>query len=187
MATLKPYRQYSEWDVINGLFSFGSTVEANAGTIVKVVSDYKDSANNISSIDNLSTIPNTVSALIGPVGQVVPTANWNDLNARPIGIILKSVREYDENGDMLLHNPRKAAEMDVVIPNLQAVPILTKGIIVIDDVDESNRGGGGGAPAPGDPAYAGDNGLFATDGAIVVGQFLSSKDSEGNVLIRIDF
>ena len=38
MATLRPFRDYNEHDVIN-LFKFSGTIPANKGTLVKVIGD----------------------------------------------------------------------------------------------------------------------------------------------------
>lgn len=180
MPTLRPYRQYSEHDVINGLFSYDGAVPVHAGTIVKITSNYKSTSGEISNFSELSEVDNTVSSLFSCVGKVTKTVNFDD-TPKPIGILLKNVMEFDENGIPLIHEPRKAAERDVVLPH-QAVPILTKGIVLINDIDVSS-----GNPDPGDALYVGNNGAFATDGDVAVGQFLSSLDSDGYCLIRFDF
>jgi hypothetical protein len=185
---LKPYRQYSETSVINGLFAFTNATSAESGTIVRISSNYKNlDGENIDILSDLSNLNNIISAVIGPVGRVERT-NFFDDPYRPIGIILKSIASEDENGNLLAYNPRKAAEMDVILPNIQSVPILTSGIIFTNNIDTANHTpAGGGDPNPGDTAYAGDSGSFATDGIIAVGQFLSTKDSDGYALIRIQF
>ena len=185
MPKLKPYRQYSEHDVINGLFSYSGPVPVEAGTIVKVVNNYRDSSGNISEYLELSTVDNTISALFSCVGSVTKTVNFDD-TPRPIGILLKDIKEFDENGIPLIFEPKAAAERNVILPH-QAAPILTRGIILINDIDVSNHTGGGGEPAAGDAVYIGDNGAFATDGVIAVGQFLSSIDEDGYCLIRFSF
>jgi hypothetical protein len=185
MPKLRPYRQYSEYNVVNGLFSYSGTVPVDAGTIVKITNNYRESDGNISEYLELSNVDNTISALFSCVGAVEKTVNFDD-TPRPIGILLKDVKEFDENGIPLIFEPRAAAERDIVLPH-QAVPILTKGIILINGIDTSNHTGGGGAPTPGDAVYVGDNGAFATDGLIAVGQFLSTTDDDGFCLIRFSF
>lgn len=186
MPKLRPYRQYSEHDVVNGLFSYQGTVPVHAGTIVKITNNYKDGNGEISDFSELSPIDNTVSSLFSCIGRVTKTVNFDD-TPKPIGLLLKGVMEFDENGIPLIYEPRKAAERDVVLPH-QAVPILTKGIVLINDIDTANHtGAGGGLPSPGDAAYIGDDGAFATDGLVVVGQFLSSVDADGYCLVRFDF
>ena len=186
-----PFRDYSEHEVLN---LFTCTTIANKGTLVKPKKSWK----SIGVQDNSQTGPlnlgtsspgsiynNTVTQNFELVGQVEPVVNHNDVPTA-IGILLKDVREFDENGEKLIFNSRKAAEMDVIIKDIQAVPILTRGLILINDIDETNRGGGGGSPDIGDAAYVGSNGRIATDGIVVVGRFLSRKDENGYVLVKLN-
>jgi hypothetical protein len=185
---LKPYRQYSEYNVINGLFNFTNASQAEAGTIVKAAVDPIDGEDDLTDIiGSLTSVPNAQALLFGPVGSVEIAGAWNGV-PRPLGVILKSVASVDENEELLQYNPRKAAEMDVILPDSQAVPILTHGILYLNNIDTADHTPAlGGDPEPGDTAYVGDNGAFATDGIVPVGQFLSAPDNEGYVLIRIGF
>ena len=185
-----PFRDYSEHEVLN---FFACTQVANKGSLVKPVRSWKaDGASDKKEVGPLSlgssapgaTYVNTVTQNFELVGQVSTTINHND-TPTPIGILLKDVREFDENGEKLIYNSRKAAEMDVIIKDIQAVPILTRGLVLINDIDETNRGGGGGAPDIGDAAYAGSNGRIATDGLLVIGKFLSRIDDNGYALVKI--
>lgn len=190
MPNLMPFRDYSEHEVLN---FFACTQVANKGSLVKPVRSWKaDGGSDKSTAGPLNLGPsapgatylNTVTQNFELVGQVSVTVNHNDVPA-PIGILLKDVREFDENGEKLIYNSRKAAEMDVIIKDIQAVPVLTRGLVLINDIDETNRGGGGGAPDIGDAAYAGSNGRVATDGVLVIGKFLSRKDENGYALVKI--
>ena len=71
--------------------------------------------------------------------------------------------------------------MDAIVVNVQAVPILTRGIILVNDIYES-----GGPVYAGDAAYAGSNGRFDTNGTVVVGRFLSRKDENGYAIVKIN-
>jgi hypothetical protein len=184
MPNLKPFRNYSEHDVIN-LYSYSGQAPATKGTLVTPVYTWKNTDGGVSQLPtNLSSVANAVSARFDVVAEVTATPTYNTVPA-PFGVILKDVREVDENGEYLIYNPRKLAEMDAVLPN-QAVPILTKGIIFVNDFDLTDRGAGGGLPDVGDAAYAGDDGKIATDGIVVVGKFLSAVDTEGYALVKID-
>jgi glycosyltransferase involved in cell wall biosynthesis len=68
------------------------------------------------------------------------------------------------------------------------IPILTKGIVLIGNIDKTDRVNSGLTPDPvgGDPVYVGDNGSIATDGEIVIGKFLSSPDQDGFALILLN-
>jgi len=190
MPNLMPFRDYSEHEVLN---FFACTVIANKGTLVKPKRSWKSTGSSdkrtAGPLDLGSSAPgaiytNTITQNFELVGQVEPVANHDDIPTA-IGVLLKDIREFDENGEKLIFNSRKAAEMDVIIKDIQAVPVLTRGLILINDIDETNRGAGGGAPDIGDAAYVGSNGRIATDGLVVIGKFLSRKDENGYVLVKI--
>jgi len=190
MPNLLPFRDYNEHDVIN---LYSCNIVADKGTLVKPIRSPQDSGGNDSSTGGPLKLgsdrsggkfTNTINNLFDIVGQVTPVVNWNDAPC-PIGVLLLSVKEVDENGEKLIFNPRKAAEMNVVLPKINAVPILTKGIIRVNDIDTTNRGGGGGNPDIGDFAYVGDSGKIGTDGATAIGRFLSKKDENGYCLVKL--
>jgi hypothetical protein len=191
MPNLLPFRDYSEHEVLN---FFSCTTLANKGTLVKPLRSWKSvGASDKSTAGPLdlgtsapgAIYPNTVTQNFELVGQVEPIVDYDDV-PNAMGILLKDIREFDENGEKLIFNSRKAAEMDVIIKDIQAVPILTRGLIVVNDIDQTNRGGGGGAPDIGDAAYVGSSGRIGTDGIIVIGKFLSRLDENGYALIKIN-
>mgnify|MGYP007069477357 CR=1 FL=1 len=134
--TLRPFRDYSEHEVLN-LFAFSGAAESAAvmatrGAAVKI------------SAEGFTTGPTSSSAnqptdFLGNVGAAFPLSNSQRFGVRPkvtiatsgdvLGLTLMDVRELDENGEKLIFNPRKAAEMNVVISG-QAVPVLTKGLVL---------------------------------------------------------
>jgi len=182
---LRPFRDYSEHDVIN-LFACDSI--AIRGTLVKPIRSWKD--NNGSGPLKLTSngagqkYTNVVNDMFEINGKVTPVINYND-NPKPIGILLYDVKEFDENGNKLLYNKRKMEEIGAVLKNYHSAPILTKGLILINEIEIDNKEGGGGNPDIGDVAYVGNNGKIATDGIIPVGTFLSPKDENGYCLIKI--
>jgi hypothetical protein len=190
MPNLLPFRDYSEHEVLN---FFSCTAIANKGTLVKPKRSWKSvGATDKSTAGPLALgasapgaiYPNTVTQNFELVGQVEPVVDHDDVPTA-IGVLLKDVREFDENGEKLIFNSRKAAEMDVIIKDLQAVPVLTRGLILVNDIDTTNRGGGGGNPDIGDAAYVGANGSIGTDGIVVIGKFLSRLDENGYALVKI--
>jgi hypothetical protein len=179
MANLKAFRQYSEHDVVN-LFSLtgnGITLPFNKGTLVSVNGDgWKNDAS--SDLDMLGDVgaaySNTVSQRYGVPACVTVAATGDNI----LGVTLYDVKETDENGEKLIFNPRKAAELQAVVSG-QAVPIMTKGVVLYNGV--------GGTPAGGGAAYAAANGIItATSGGKVIGKFLGAKDADGNVLVKIE-
>ena len=136
--TLKPFRQYDEHDVIN-MFTYDvdatvtSGVQALAGTIVTTTSggwkagdDIHDlSATQPNAAVNGNSYGNTLSLRYNLLAEVTAFQGLTDDGidvVQPLGMLLHDVRTLDENGEDLRYNPRKADEMQVVVPG-QAVPI----------------------------------------------------------------
>lgn len=179
MPNLKPFRDYDEHDVVN-LFAYDGT-SVNKGTLVKISSTAGYESTDEMGMDHgvsTTSYGNTVSQRYN-VAALVENAASGDT---PLGMLLYDVRETDENGEKLLYNPRKAAEMQVAISG-QAVPVATKGLFLVNGVDHT-----AGAITPGAKAYAADSGLISTnsDGTVQVGTFLGGFDSNSDVLVKLN-
>jgi hypothetical protein len=177
MANLKPFRDYDEHDVIN---LFAVNAEAlNKGSVV-VAENAGINFDDPLAIDDLSVIGNAVSAKFNVPWTVAPAPS-GATKGSIVGLTLKDVKRFDENGEQLIFNPRKAAEMDVVISG-QACPIVTKGIVLVGDV-VGNPGFGSGAAV----SDAGDGSVkVVAYGSATVGKFLGPKNSEGYALLKIE-
>jgi hypothetical protein len=135
---LYPFRQYSEFDVIN-LFA-SSTCDDNpftngngsAGVFVKVNAGNLDS-DPITYASN-SYLGKTDYPFLGaaqyPTVPLTFTAATND--APVLGITLNQTLAYDENAEKLLYNPVKKAELQAVLSG-QAVPVATRGMFTLAD------------------------------------------------------
>lgn len=178
---LRPFRQYSEHDVVN-LFSYsGDSTLVKKGLAVKVVgAGFQDGA-DANPVELLGSVgasyTNVVSQRYGVKAKVALAGSGDAI----LGLTLMDIRENDENGEKLVFNPRKAAEMGVVISG-QAVPVLTRGIVLYSGVPTATAG---------DDAWvsgaAGElNGGTRATGATKVGKWLSSKDSNGIALLKIE-
>ena len=196
--SLKPFRQHAETDVIN-LF----TLQDDDGDIVASYADLKadgakmrkgilvsvkwngwknsDDPVGKTGIGNPgASYDNTVSFRYGATAAVEPYKAGEE----PLGITLFDVAEVDENGEKLIYNPRKAAEMQAVVSG-QAVPVLTKGIILYSGLMSADP------PAAGDPVYAhktqgGQLSKSLQTNAPQVGVALGALDADGFQLIKID-
>jgi len=187
---LKPFRDYSEHDVIN-LFAFGdpavtlgTTDVIYAGSAVKVRSGWQNT-DELSFIGNVGAgYNNTVSQRYGVSAEVEYTDGGADEAA--LGITLYDVREYDENGEKLAFNPRKQAELQASLTG-QAVPIATRGVFLMAT--------GAWASSPGvvfnQDVFATGNGQITTLGtkshANRIGRTLGNPDADGSVLVKFDF
>lgn len=137
MPLLKGFRDYSEHDVLN-LFSYKGSLSAvngwghiPAGTLVEIENGVVLNEGSVPVTEDLGfSYNNTVSSRYG----VSATVKVNDSDGAPLGILLMDVRETDENGEKLVFNPRKAAEINAVVKG-QPVPILTRGVAAIEVVD----------------------------------------------------
>jgi len=182
MATLRPFRDYSEHDVIN-LFAFDFTVEgaATRGALVKIKDGWTAHSEDVDAFGstpdmNSWSLNNVVNMRYGLTALV----DYADSGDTPLGMILFDVAEVDENGEKLIYHPRKAAEMQTVVSG-QAVPVLTKGLVMVNGVD--------GTPAAGGLAWANDDGqISATSGGTKkqVGMFMGVKSTDGDVLLKLD-
>ena len=190
MATkLHPFRQYNENDVIN-LFTFDGT-SCDSGRLVSLDTakawtglgsdDYVDLGS-----DTGAAYDNVVSTQFALKGKVDLCA----LATAPLGLPLLAMAETDENGEKLLYNPRKAAEMGVVIPG-QAIPIASRGVFLYRSSDSDWTGS---TIAPNTPLYGAANGVIhdaSGSSAVRVGTALGLEgavDSGGYVaaLIKIE-
>jgi hypothetical protein len=177
MANLKPFRDYDEHDVIN-LFAVNAE-SANKGTVVTADGNgvnFKDAT----SLDDLSPYANTLSAQFNVPWTVSPAAS-GAAKGQIVGLLLKDVRRVDENGEQLIFNPRKAAEMDVIISG-QAAPILTKGLVLVNGIVGTPGFGSGAAVSD---AGGGDLKVVAY-GSATVGKFLGPKNDEGYALLKVE-
>ncbi len=188
MPNLKPFRDYDEHDVIN-LFTLKDQSDVNKGTFVKLtsgqgwVSTDEPFGDTQSAVGSLNYVGRAVSnRYIVQAGLDI--AGSGDA---PIGMTLYDMKETDENGEKLVFNPRKAAEMQTAISG-QAVPVATRGVFLYSGATlaaDTNV-----AADAGNVLKAADNGEITTSSADnfakKVGVCLGAKDSANFVLIRID-
>jgi len=182
MAKLLPFRDYDEHDVLN-LFAFDyAGTDVTRGALVKIKSSAGwNAAQELDQSNSMVgfTLNNVVSDRYA-VSARVQLAGSGD---NPLGMLLYDVAETDENGEKLIYNPRKAAEMQTTVSG-QAVPILTKGIVLVSGID--------GTVAEGGLAYCGtgsaDGGITATAGGTKkkIGRFLGTTGANGEALLHLD-
>ncbi len=174
MATLLPFRDYDEKDVIN-LFAFSGTLPATKGTLVKVQGSGFKATDELDMLGNVgAAFGNTVSQRYGAAAKISVAASGE----APLGMMLFDVKETDENGEQLKFNPRKAAEMGCVVSG-QVVPVVTRGTF--------RYSGALGTPAGGGVAYATTAGVITANvTTVTVGKFLGAADADGFVTLKLD-
>jgi hypothetical protein len=182
MPNIQPFRTLNEYDIVN-LYAYSGSLPVTKGTVVRIVGSGWDTTQEIQELGSVgASYSNTVSLRYGVASKV---AQHSATGTACFGILLNDVREFDENGEKLIFNPRKAAEMQVAVSG-QAVPIAVRGMFLYSGI--------AGAPTPGATAYAtGDGGLSTTASATVhastetVGKFLGVKNAQGHALVFLDF
>lgn len=136
---LYPFRQYSEHDVIN-LFA-SDTVDStpsiggngSAGVFVKVSAGNLD-LDPITYATNDTVLGKTDYPFLGAAQypSVPLTFTAATAGSPVLGITLNQTLLTDENGEKLLYNPVKRAELQAVLSG-QAVPVATRGIFTLAD------------------------------------------------------
>ena len=168
ITNLLPFRQYDDNDVIN-MFAMEGTDKA-AGTLVKV------SAANLN--DDLVDLVDGGSAFLTSRGNAYSPLAVNPLRVAlagsgdsALGILIRDVRDTDENGEKLRFYPQKKEELQCVLSG-ESVPIATKGVFTLLEGAFT----GAVIPAAGTDVYghaAGKLGLKAGT-AVKVGQVLAT-------------
>lgn len=135
---LLPFRQYDEKDVIN-LYAYEGAIpqdpsvhgDNDEGVFVKV-SNGDMNADVINYVDS-SYLGKTDYPHVGR--NQYPTVPLKfgpaDTNATVLGVTLRQTLTHDENGEKLNYNRQKADELYAVLTG-QAVPVLTRGVITLD-------------------------------------------------------
>ncbi len=175
MAKLLPFRQIDENDVVN-LFAHAAA-SANKGDLVKLDGSNTWKVGNEFELANVSdtTYANTVSDRYSVAARVAACGSGD----KPLGMLMYDVAETDENGEKLIWHPRKAHEMQVSLSG-QAVPVLTRGIVLVEVESGEDTLQAIGAGTTG---YAGAAGALITHNAApsnlqAVGVFLGPKDTD---------
>ena len=138
---LYPFRQYSDVDVINMFAS--DTVDANpstngngsAGVFVKVSAGNLDlDPIQYTATDITNTLGKSDYPFLGAVQYPAVPLQFTAATAGVpvLGMTLNQTLATDENGERLLYNPVKRAELQAVLTG-QAVPVATRGIFTLSD------------------------------------------------------
>ena len=144
ITRLLPFRQYDDNDVIN--FYSLDTETGEAGSVVKVsAADLQDEPVRYTQrgdSDSWQTTMGNALSMYPEVPYKLTKVSDTGAGVKPLGILLRDVRNKDENGENLLYYPRKKEELQCVVSG-EAVPVATKGLFTIN----AKGLGGGIAPA----------------------------------------
>lgn len=188
ITRLLPFRQYDDNDVIN-FYSYDLET-GEAGSVVKVSNGdlQNEPVKYVERTDSDSWDPTLGHALslYPEVPYKVTKVSDTGAGVRALGIMLRDVRNKDENGENLLYYPQKKEELQCVVSG-EAVPIATKGIFTINVNGLTN----GVAPAVNSWALPSKNGTLTgvattaaahhTHHAHAVGQFIATGNRESQM------
>ena len=174
MANLRPFRDYDEKDVIN-LFALDTAAAIADGGFANLLTSYDGRVTKGTLVGwkagdagwHSDTEPvGMIEAAGGLDPQNVTSQRFGVLNKvrivdadeEVLGMLLNDVAVVDENGEQLKFNPRKASELEAVIPG-QAVPVVTRGMFLIESSALSGESFEAGARLV---VASGGNGEFST-------------------------
>jgi hypothetical protein len=133
ITRLLPFRQYDENDVINFYSLDDETGEA--GSVVKVSSaNLQDEPVKYVERGDSDSYQSTLGhglSLYPEVPYKVTKCSDTGAGVKALGILLRDVRNKDENGENLLYYPQKKEELQCVVSG-EAVPIATRGLFTIN-------------------------------------------------------
>ena len=185
ITRLLPFRQYDDNDVIN--FYSLDTETGEAGSVVKVsAADLQDEPVQYTQRGDSNSWQTTMGNALSMYPEVpykVTKVSDTGAGVRPLGILLRDIRNKDENGENLLYYPRKKEELQCVVSG-EAVPVATKGLFTINAKGLTN----GVAPSVNDWAFPSLNATITglaptaathhTHHAHSIGQFIATGNRE---------
>lgn len=183
---LKPFRDYSEHDVLN-LFKLVDQTGSKATPVVISNSGWNNnnSAPKVA-VDLASSLGNP--NIYSPRWDIYPAVRKAVSGEKPLGITLYDVREVNQFNYPLIYDKQRREEAQAVVSG-QAVPIVAKGLFLVGPFQT------GEVPAPGKYLAVrgtGEIGVSATATGVsgvalpVFGEFLGYKDTDGYALARIN-
>ena len=142
---LLPFRQYAEQDVVNLYAVLPTGTNAmdtpftnggnDAGVLVKVsAGDFGLDPITYDGGQGNNYLGKTDYPFVGRDKYPSTPLQCNEAGSgdAALGVTLRQTLTHDENGEKLIYYPQKAIEMQAVISG-QAVPVLSRGIITLDN------------------------------------------------------
>lgn len=199
----KPFRDYSEHDVLN-LFKLSSATGSKATPVVIDGSGWKTDVLLPKVFSNLAS---TVANVYSPRWEIIPAVRAAVSGEKPLGLTLYDTREVNQYNYPLLYDKQRRDELQAVVSG-QAVPIVRKGLFHLGPFATGGTqpaagrflavasGGGYGVLTSKVSANGTSTGLYNGSGVSgisvpgtglpVFGEFLGSPDAQGYVLTAIN-
>jgi len=185
---LKPFRDYSDHDVINQYAHVDGSV--NKGTWVTItaangntnVSQNAGTAHLGYTSALSSNTPSRATVLRSEVSWKIDSASAGDV---VLGVLLYDVRETNSWGESYVYQPKYERSEQQVIVSGEAAPVLTDGIILLNGF--AGTAGAGSGATIGTGAAAGTLVVADYTNAVGnVGKFLSSVDADGYAFFKVE-
>ena len=181
---LKPYRQYSDNDVLT---QFSLTEDSgNAGSAVRLVSwdpDVQDP-----SLSNLSPWAGQVAGLFTNPNKVILTSETGTYRCQLAGLILMDVRATSPLGFPYNMDPQRSQRHGIAYSG-ESIAILKKGVVESNWIENAESAG------PGSGLICAPSGKLRVVNGVdpssydqkIVAKCLSSSGSDGYVIVDVDF
>lgn len=182
---LKPFRNWSEHEIINGLYA-ATLGTLNKGTFVTIT----QASGNTNVMQSGANPANPHLGVAGNFGGAPSYAiskrwslNWRVRAANPnepvLGVTVRDVSETNKFGEAYVYRPRFEKDEQQVVNSGEAVPILTRGLISTNNFT--------GTPVPGSGAtVSGGMLVVAAYSATSVGKFLTTADADGYAIFKVE-
>ncbi len=120
----KPFRQYAETDVVNGLYAYNQATGSQGTPVVITTAWSGETArfhgNLAPSFTNITSKRYELKAKVRPANS----------GEKPFGVLLYDVREANQFGYSLIWDKQRKDELQCVVSG-EAVPILRKGLMMV--------------------------------------------------------
>lgn len=182
---LKPFRQYSEHEVINGLFA--ATGVLNKGTVVTITTASGNT--NVLQSGNSPVTPHL--GIVSSWGEAPSYARSNRHEVKwkvgaagasdvVLGITLRDTKETNKYGENYAYRPQYEKDEKGIVASGESVPILTRGIILTNGFTGTAAVNSGATPSGGYLVVA------AYSKATSLGKFLTNADADGYALFKLE-
>lgn len=193
---LKPFRLYSPWEEINGIFA-ADTATLNKGTFVTISKVVPNQ--NVFQSGAVLGLPTPISPLISITasnGNLAPSYAYSprwEMNQRVraaqsgeavLGMTLRDVKENNAFNEPYVFRPGYESAENMVVPSGKSVPIISRGIFYLN--------GFSGVP---NPTGSLNGAIYVSGGKLVcgayvkgtsVGKWLSAPDADGYAIFKLE-
>ncbi len=191
---LKPFRDYSEHQVVNGMFTLGQTGSKGMPVTFNATGGWVNSGPVNGLTQN--ALPNNFAGVnaYSPRWSLTSVMRPCVVGEKPFGITLYDVLEVNQFNLSLLYDPVRKAELQAVVTG-EAVPLLREGLLLVGPFGTGNAGLVAAAGRFAAVTGTGDWCVLANNTGVVngitgaalpvFGQFLGGRDNDGYAAVWV--